>query len=229
MDDSWVCALSLPHLEELHAWKAVTNAVLQLRIQLRNSESLLGIADTRTGLRVYDLLHKKSGSKDYSILYEVPAEEIRTFEIVGEFVAIFHKFEANVSLWHMRQQRTILCINIQDQMRELTFTEQDDDDDCGLCRDEDDSVTTATSVALDGDHLLLYGTRSGSLSGMSVGNRCKLFALPCSTDKQDVNVEGDSADAKLERNEVQFISFMQPGAVVVCYEKGGLSILDFSD
>ena len=194
---------------------------------------MLGVADSRTGLKVYDLLHKKPASKDYTILYEVPAEEIRTFELVGEFVAIFHKFEANVSLWHMRQQRTILCINIQDQMRELALA--DDDDDCGLCRDEDDSVTVASSVALDGDHLLIYGTRSGTLSGMSVVNRCKLFTIPCpnqDTQNMETSESMETNDgissSKMEKNDVQQVCFMQPGMLVAYYEKFGLSVLDFT-
>ena len=63
------------------------------------------------GLSVYDL---KQPQKDrYVCLYQVPVEEIRNFHLVGNFVAVFHKFEPNVTFWNMKEQKTILCINIQ--------------------------------------------------------------------------------------------------------------------
>ena len=73
---------------------------------------MLGIADSRSGLTVIDL---RQPDKDggYHVLYHVPVEEIRNFQLVGDFVGVFHKFEPNVSFWNMMEQKTILCINIQ--------------------------------------------------------------------------------------------------------------------
>ena len=73
---------------------------------------MLGIADSRSGLTVLDLRQEdKDGG--YHVLYHVPVEEIRNFQLVGDFVGVFHKFEPNVSFWNMMEQKTILCINIQ--------------------------------------------------------------------------------------------------------------------
>lgn len=79
---------------------------------MTEQHSMLGIADSRSGLSVLDL---RQPSKDggYHILYHVPVEEIRNFQLVGNFVGVFHKFEPNVSFWNMMEQKTILCINIQ--------------------------------------------------------------------------------------------------------------------
>ena len=73
---------------------------------------MLGVADSRSGLTVLDLRQpEKDGG--YHVLYHVPVEEIRNFQLVGDFVGVFHKFEPNVSFWNMMEQKTILCINIQ--------------------------------------------------------------------------------------------------------------------
>ena len=73
---------------------------------------MLGVADSRSGLTVLDL---RQPDKDggFHVLYHVPVEEIRNFQLVGDFVGVFHKFEPNVSFWNMMEQKTILCINIQ--------------------------------------------------------------------------------------------------------------------
>lgn len=73
---------------------------------------MLGVADSRSGLTVLDLRQpEKDGG--FHVLYHVPVEEIRNFQLVGDFVGVFHKFEPNVSFWNMMEQKTILCINIQ--------------------------------------------------------------------------------------------------------------------
>ena len=73
---------------------------------------MLGVTDSRSGLTVLDL---RQPDKDggFHVLYHVPVEEIRNFQLVGDFVGVFHKFEPNVSFWNMMEQKTILCINIQ--------------------------------------------------------------------------------------------------------------------
>ena len=214
------------HLRVIHCasmdiqteWKAVDNAVAYLR-QHRNSEhSLLGVADSRAGLKVYDLRQSQGGS--YHCLYQVPVDEVRNFQLVGDFVAVFHKFEPNVSFWNMKEQKTILCINIQDQMKELAEEFMDEDEeDCGLFGDDDDHVTAVTSVRSDDDHILMYGTKSGCIFGMSVNRRSKLFNIPC-----PVEVEtGTSAPRSITG-----LAFVPEGKVVATYDKEGLTMLDFS-
>ena len=74
---------------------------------------------------------------------------------MGNFIGVFHKFEPNVSFWNILENKTILCINIQDQMRELCKQflaadddYDDDDDDVGVYDDDcdDDHVTAVCSV-----------------------------------------------------------------------------------
>ena len=211
--------LDLDSLTRVKDWQAVQNAVSQLRAQRTQEHSLLGVSDSRAGLKVYDL--RQPSGEEYVCLYQVPVEEIRNFRLVGNFVAVFHKFEPNVSFWNMKEQRTILCINIQDQMRQLAeeFLE-DDDDDAGLFGDDDDHVTSVTGVPSDNDNILIYGTKSGCVFGMSVLQRTKLFNIPC---PHEAAIEAPS-----QRRDVQAITFVPPGRLAVCYEKHGLTVLDFS-
>ena len=70
----------------------------------------------------------------------------------------------------------------------------DDDIDCGVYGgDDDDHVTLITSVrrsaeadAAD-DHVLIYGTKSGCVFGMSVRSRCKLFNVPYPAEETQVS------------------------------------------
>ncbi len=80
--------------------------------QRTEQHSMLGIADSRSGLSVLDL-RQPTQDGGYHVLYHVPVEEIRNFELVGDFVGVFHRFEPNVTFWNMMEQKTILCINIQ--------------------------------------------------------------------------------------------------------------------
>lgn len=196
------------------------NAVSMVRRQTTDEHSMVGVADSRAGLSVYDLRQPKA--KDYVCLYHVPVEEIRNFHLVGNFVAVFHKFEPNVTFWNMMEQKTILCINIQDQMRQLAeeFLE-DDEEDAGLFEEDDDHVTSVTCVGSDDDHVLMYGTKSGCVFGMSVNKRMKVFNIPCPHD-----IAEDSS--AVHRRGVQAIRFVPEGKIVVSYEKYGLTVLDFS-
>ena len=47
--------------------------------------------------------------------------------------------------------------------------------------EDDDHVTSVTSFPVDGgsDFLLLYGTASGAVFGMSVNRRSNVFSIPC--------------------------------------------------
>ena len=63
-------------------------------------------------------------------MYHVGVDEVRHFELVGACVAVFHRDEPNVSFWNVLEQRTILCINVQEQARELSeeFIVDNEDD-----------------------------------------------------------------------------------------------------
>jgi len=215
MDESHVAVLEIDTSTFVTHWKAVTNCVALLRTQTYNGHSMVGVADTRTGLRVYDLLHRNG--VEYVCLFHVPVEEIRNFHLVGNDVAVFHKFEPNVSFWNMKEQRTILCINIQDQMKEMTeeFLDADDEDDCGLVNDDGDHVTSVTSLSFQDELLIVYGTMSGCIFGMSVARRSKVFNIPCPF--------GDEAG----RKNALGVVFHPSGKLVVGYEKHGLVLLDF--
>ena len=219
-DESHVRVLALDGLSLVKDWQAVQNGVGLLRAQRTQDNSLLGVSDSRTGLKVYDLRQPTTGD-DYVCLYQVPVDEIRNFRLVGNFVAVFHKFEPNVSFWNMKEQRTILCINIQDQMRQLAEEfQEDEDEDVGLFGDDDDHVTSVTGAPSDEDYILIYGTKSGCVFGMSVLQRTKLFNIPC---PHEAAIEAPS-----QRRDVQAITFVAPGRLAVCYEKYGLTVLDFS-
>lgn len=193
------------------------NSVSMLRIQVTLQHSMLGVPDSRAGLHVFDL--RQPTDKGYQCLYQVPVEEVRNFQLVGNFVGVFHKFEPNVSFWNMMEQKTILCINIQEQMKQLAEEYYEDaDDDSGLFDDNDDHVTAVTSVPVDSDFLLLYGTRSGCIFGMSVDTRTKVFSIP---------FPHDPADEHKVRRDVQGLGFMPDGKMVVCFEGTGLTVLDF--
>ncbi|ELU12335.1 hypothetical protein CAPTEDRAFT_220197 [Capitella teleta] len=219
-DESHVRVLSLDDLECVADWKAVQNGVGLLRALQTDEHSLLGVSDTRAGLKVYDL-REATEKGEFVLLYQVPVDEIRNFRLVGNFVAVFHKFEPNVSFWNMKEKRTILCINIQDQMKQLAeeFLE-DEDDDAGLFGDDDDHVTAVTHVPSDEDYILIYGTKSGCVFGMSVLQRTKLFNIPCPHEA--------ALEEPTQRKDVQAIAFVPPGKLAVCYEKYGFTTLDFS-
>ena len=220
LDESHVAVLDLESFQCRTHWKAADHSVALLRTQSYGGHSMLGVADSRAGLQVYDVNQSvDDDASEYVCLYRVPAEEIRNFQFVGNYVAVFHRFEANVSFWNMKEQKTILCINIQDQMKELTeeFLDVDDDDDATA---DDDHVTAVTSVPLnDDDHLLVYATTSGCIFGMSVANRTKLFNIPCPHAAEETSNRGRHA---------QGVAFLPGGRLVVGYEKCGLTLMDFN-
>ena len=203
-------------MEVVKTWKVVKNAVYLLRVQRTDDHNMIGVADSRSGLSVYDL--RQEDRQQYVCLYQVPVEEIRNFHLVGNFVAVFHKFQPNVTFWNMKEQKTILCINIQDQMRELVeeFLDVEEEEDCSLCEKDDNQVTSVTSLQSDDDHLLIYGTKSGCIFGMSVNKRLKLFNIPCP------QLPTSTSHA------VQGLDYMAGGLLAVVYEKGNLAVMDFS-
>ena len=179
---------------------------------------MLGVADSQNGLCVYDL--RQPITDGYTCLYHVPIEEVRSFQLVGNFVGVFHKFEPNVSFWNMKEQKTILCINIQDQMKQLVeeFYE-DEDDDSGLFEDDDDNVTAVSSLPFENDHILIYGTKSGCVFGMAVDIRTKVFSIP---------FPHEIGDERRVKKDILWLSLLSNGKLVVCYEGLGVTILDFS-
>ena len=193
------------------------NSVSILRLQVTPQHSMLGVADTRSGLKVFDLRHPTA--EGYMCLYQLPVEELRNFQLVGTFVAVFHKFEPNVTFWNMKEQRTILCINIQDQMKQLAeeFSEEEEDE-TGFIENEDDHVTSVTSIRFGSDYMLVYGTRSGCVFGISVTNRMKVFSIP---------YPHENADQQPVPKGVLGVGYVAEGKVVVSFEGVGLTVLDF--
>lgn len=229
-DESHLRVLDLASCAALRQWKVTENAVSLLRRQTTATHSMLGVADTRAGLKVFDLRQPtpSDSSAAYACLYHVPVEEIRNFHLVGNYVAVFHKFEPNVTFWNMLEQKTILCINIQDQMRELAeeFLEDEEEEDAGLFGEDDDHVTSVTCARSDDDHVLMYGTKSGCIFGMSVNSRTKLFNIPC---PHEVLAAGpETAAGASRRRDIQGLRYIAKGKLVVSYEKYGLTLLDFS-
>ena len=117
-----VVAVDINSLQVISHWSAVNNSVLMLRTQTLNSgQSMLGVADLHSGITVYDLCVTSEGSTPpFSRLYRVDVDEVRHFELVGACVAVFHRHEPNISFWNVLEQRTILCINVQEQTRMLS-------------------------------------------------------------------------------------------------------------
>ena len=120
-----VVAVDINSLEILSHWKAAHNCISMLRTQtLPSGQTMLGVADLHSGIAVYDLCATSddgSGSgQPFSCLYHVHVDEVRHFELVGACVAVFHRNEPNVSFWNVLEQRTILCINVQEQARQLS-------------------------------------------------------------------------------------------------------------
>jgi len=124
-----VVALDINSLDIICHWRAVENSVLMLRTQtLHSGQSMLGVADLHSGITVYDLSSTSQGSippseglpPPFHCLYHIGVDEVRHFELVGACVAVFHRHEPNVSFWNVLEQRTILCINVQEQARELS-------------------------------------------------------------------------------------------------------------
>jgi len=120
--ESDIVAVDVNSLEIIYHWKAVHNSVLMLRTQtLHSGQSMLGVADLHSGITVYDLCVTLEGSTPpFSRLYHVDVDEVRHFELVGACVAVFHRHEPNISFWNVLEQRTILCINVQEQTRKLS-------------------------------------------------------------------------------------------------------------
>ena len=123
VSESDVVAVDISTLQIICHWKAVHNTVSMLRTQTLNSgQSMLGVADLHSGITVYDLCVTSEGGSTppFSRLYHVDVDEVRHFELVGACVAVFHRHEPNVSFWNVSEQRTILCINVQEQARKLS-------------------------------------------------------------------------------------------------------------
>ena len=117
-------AVDIDSLRIICRWKVGNSCVAMLRTQTLPSsgQSLLGVADLHSGITVYDLRAGDSASEQPTVrrLYHVDVEEVRHFELVGACVAVFHRHEPNVSFWNVSEQRTILCINVQEQARQLS-------------------------------------------------------------------------------------------------------------
>jgi len=117
-----VVAVDVNTLQIICHWKAADNCVSMLRTQnLQSGQSMLGMADLHSGITVYDLCVASEGSTPpFSQLYHVDVDEVRHFELVGACVAVFHRYEPNICFWNVFEQRTILCINVQEQARKLS-------------------------------------------------------------------------------------------------------------
>jgi len=90
--------------------------------------------------------------------------------------------------------------------------------DCDYVIEDDDHVTSVTSFPIDGgaDFLLLYGTVSGCVFGMSVNHRSKVFSIPC----PHVDVSTSAA--------VDAVTFLPSGQLLVGYRGWtGFTVLNF--
>ena len=213
--------LQISDLRTVCEWGAVDTAVSLLRLQPSDTQSVLGVADSRSGLQVYDLRRPQPKGLGYVCLYTVPVEEVRNFQLVGNYVGVFHRFEPNVSFWNLTEQKTILCINIQEQIKQLAeeFYDDDDVDDASLFDEDDDHVTSVSSVPFDDDHVLIYGTRAGCIFGMAVDVRAKIFSIPFAH---------ETGAERRGRKDVLGVSLLPDGKLIACYEGCGLTMLDFS-
>ena len=133
-----VVAIDINSLQILCHWKAADNSILMLRTQtLHSGQSMLGVADLHSGITVYDLCTTlERSSPPFSRLYHVDADEVRHFELVGACIAVFHRHEPNISFWNVLEQRTILCINVQEQTRQLSeefIVDNEEDADGKVC------------------------------------------------------------------------------------------------
>ena len=91
--------------------------------------------------------------------------------------------------------------------------------DCCYVIEDNDHVTSVTSFPVDGgaDFLLLYGTVSGCVFGMSVNHRSKVFSIPC----PHVDITSTSAA-------VDAVTFMTSGQLLVAYRGStGFTAMNF--
>jgi hypothetical protein len=226
VNECHVVVLDLDTFQVLTHWKAIDHSVSQLQCQTYNAGCMLGVTDSRSGINVYSLGRSNPSTcvVSFTHLYHVDVDEIRNFQLVGPCVAVFHRFEPNISFWNILEQRTILCINVQDQTRKLSeeftdinTTNTDDTDECSLIIDDDDYVTSVTSLPTDNgsDYLLVYGTVSGCVFGMSVQRRTKLFSVPC-------------PHSDVQKAAVQSISFLPTGQLITAYQgRTDLTLMNF--
>jgi len=90
--------------------------------------------------------------------------------------------------------------------------------DCCYVIEDNDHVTSVTSFPINGgsDFLLLYGTVSGSVFGMSVNHRSKVFSIPC----PHVDVSASAA--------VDAVTFLPSGRLLVAYRGWtGFTVMNF--
>jgi len=232
-----VVALKLRTSEDLRPvtamWQSVDNSVAMLQTQTHQSQTLLAVCDVRSGILVYDVDELRQTSTrvtSLECLYRIDVEHVRNFRFVGACVAVFHRFEPNVSFWNVAEQRTILCINVQDQTRQLS-EELDDVDDYVVpsTDDDNDHVTSVTGLPINGgkDNLLVYGTVSGCAFGMSVRRRSTVFSIPCPLPVDQLR-SPTSAGAG-NPGALRSIAVLPTGQVVLAYVGyGGLTMMDFN-
>ena len=69
IDENSVRVLDLSTFDVVREFKATNNAIALLRMQTTHDHNMLGVADSRTGIRVYDL--RQPTENCYSCLYKV--------------------------------------------------------------------------------------------------------------------------------------------------------------
>ncbi|CAD5124709.1 DgyrCDS12971 [Dimorphilus gyrociliatus] len=178
-------------------FEAVKNRIKLLRID----GNQIAIADNLHGVRIFC-------TNSLKLLYEIEVDEIRNIILVGDYLAVFHKFESNVSLWNSQEKKTILCLNIQDQVKELL-----DDDDADILLDED-TETSVINLPYEDSGLLLYATRTGNVFGMIVNSRYKLFSISSPFSEEE------------EKYGLKTLCYIHPGLIVLVSKS--LVVLDFN-
>lgn len=119
---------------------------------------------------------------------------------------------------------TFNYISLGEQLRVLAeeYSEDDLELDQGVCEEENDYVTCVTQLPYDAnDRLLLYGTRSGAIFGLSAETRSKLFSLP-------FPLPENATASMTSRHDVIGLAMLPPGILAVCYEGCGVVFLDFT-
>lgn len=203
-----VKVFKLENMEIEEEFEAVNNRIKLLRI----NGNQIAIADNLHGVRIFC-------TETLKLLYEIEVDEIRNIVLVGDYLAVFHKFESNVSLWNAQEKKTILCLNIQDQVKELL---EDDDAEILL---EEDTETCVINVPYEDSGLLIYATKTGNVFGMIVNSRNKVCSIPSPFNEEQDQVR--ELEGGGEKYGLKSLCYVHPGLIVLVSKV--TIVLDFNN
>ena len=108
-----------------------------------------------------------------------------------------------------------------------------DDIDCGIYGGGDDDhgtlitrVRRSSKAGVD-SRVLIYGTKSRWVFGMSVRTRCKLFNVPYPAEVTQGSGATTTTTTTTTRRDVTVLRYLPGGRLLVVYERHGLAVLDF--